>query len=99
MIQYVSSIYCVDNLFIVYLSLKRNPNFKHNFLGTFGISCGMFSNVISLMLKDSDMDSENVTLIRRWVSDGKKLAKGVSLIGTIFKTHSLHCKTKLFHFF
>ena len=79
MIQCVSSIYCIGKLFIIYLSLKRNPNFKHNYSGTFDVSCGMFSNVISLMLR---LMSENVTLIRRWVSDGKKHAKGISLIGT-----------------
>ena len=33
---------------------------------------GMFSDVISLVLKDSDMDSENVSLIRRSVPDGQK---------------------------
>ena len=40
-------------------------------------------NVISLVLKDSDMDSENVTLIRRSVSDGWKTCsfKGLLLIG------------------
>ena len=47
----------------------------------------MFSNVnishvISLVLKDSDTDLENVSLIRRSVSDGHKYAfnRGVSYI-------------------
>ena len=45
----------------------------------------MFSNVISLVLRDSDTDSENVSLIRHSVSDGQKTcnSKGVSLIGTV----------------
>ena len=46
----------------------------------------MFSNDIvfspSLVLRDSDTNSENVSLIRLSVSDGKKKSfKGVSLIG------------------
>ena len=52
---------------------------KRNYVGTFDVSCGMFSNVtisnfISLVLRDSDTDSENVSLIRRSVSDGQKHA-------------------------
>ena len=49
-------------------------------MGIFDFSCGMFSNVISLVLRDSDTDSENVSLIRRSVSDGQKTcsSKGVS---------------------
>ena len=49
----------------------------------FGVSCGMFSDVSSLVLRDSDTDSENVSLIRRSVSDGQETcsSKGVSLIG------------------
>ena len=57
-------------------------------LGTFDVFCGMFcnviiSNVISLVLKDSDTDSGNVSLIWRSVSDGQKTcsSKGVSLMG------------------
>ena len=48
---------------------------------TFLAAC--FSNVISLVLRDSDADSENVSLIRRSVSDGQKTcsSNGVSLIG------------------
>ena len=43
----------------------------------------MFSSVISLVLRDSDSDSDNVSLILFSVSDGKKTcsSKGVSLIG------------------
>ena len=32
----------------------------------------MFNNIISLILRDSDTDSENVSLIRGSVSDGQK---------------------------
>ena len=43
-----------------------------------------FNNVCSLVLSDSDMDSEKVSLIRLSVSDGQKTrrSKGVSLICT-----------------
>ena len=43
----------------------------------------IISYVISLVLKDSDTDSENVSLIRLSVSDGQKTSssKGESLIG------------------
>ena len=49
---------------------------KCNYVGTFDISCSMFgnviiSNVISLVLNDSDTDSENVSLIQRSVSARK----------------------------
>ena len=48
----------------------------------FDVSCDMFSYVISLVLKESDTDSENVSLIWHSVSDGQKAcsSKGVSLI-------------------
>ena len=59
-----------------------------NYAGTFDVSCGMFSNIIicnihSLVLRDSDMDSENVSLILCSISDDQKTgsSKGVSLIG------------------
>ena len=32
-------------------------------MGTFDVICGMISNVISLVLRDSDTDSENVNLM------------------------------------
>ena len=32
--------------------------FKHNYGGTYDGSCSMFSNVISLVLRDGDTDSE-----------------------------------------
>ena len=55
---------------------------------TFDLSCGMFSNliisnVISLVLRDSDTDAEKVSLIRRSVSDGQKTynSEDVSLEG------------------
>ena len=46
------------------------------------VSCSMFSNVISLVVKGSDTDSENVSLIWHSESDGQKTcsSKGVSLI-------------------
>ena len=57
-------------------------------LGGPAICCSMFSNVIisdviSLDLWDSDINSEKVSLIWRSVSDGQKIcsSKGVSLIG------------------
>ena len=82
-IQCIRSRYCIDNLFIIYSFLKRNSIFKRNYGGTFDVSCIMFSNVFHLLLRVNDMESENVTLIRRSVSDGQKTSssKGVSLIG------------------
>ena len=43
----------------------------------------IISNVISLVLRDSDTDSQNVSLILRSVSDGQKSynSKDVSMIG------------------
>ena len=49
------------------LFLERNSIYA----GKFDVSCGMLSNAISLVLCDSDMDSENVSLIRLFVSDGQ----------------------------
>ena len=44
----------------------------------------MFSDVISLILRDSDTDSENVSLRRGSVSDARKSAvQSVSLIDTV----------------
>ena len=61
--------YCIDNLFIIYRFPKRNsPLFKRNYAGTFDVSDDMFSNVIGLVLRDSDTDSENASLIRLSVS-------------------------------
>ena len=67
---------------------QKKFHFKRNYVGKLDISCGMFSNdiisnVISLVLKDGDMDSENLSLIWRSVSDGQKTSssKDVSLIG------------------
>ena len=61
---------------------------KHNYAGTFDVSCGMFSNVsisnvIGLVLRYSDIGSENISFIRLSVSDGQKTcsSKCVSLIG------------------
>ena len=68
----------IELLYIIYL---------RNYMGTFDVSCCMFSNVIfsnviRLVLRDSDTDSENVSLIRCSVTDGQKTcsSKGVSLI-------------------
>ena len=47
-------------------------------MGTFDVSCGMFceviiTNITSLVLRDSDTDSENISLmIWHAVSDGQK---------------------------
>ena len=86
-IQCVRSSYCIDNLFIIYLFLKYSI-FKRNYLETYDVSCSMFSNVIisniiSLILRDNDLDSENVSLIRLSMSDGQKTCNSnvVSLIG------------------
>ena len=51
------------NLFIIYNFLKKKFHFERKYAGTFDVSCGMFSyviisNVISLVLRDSDRDSE-----------------------------------------
>ena len=58
----------------LYTFSLKEFHFKRNYVRTFDISCGMFSNVIisdiiSLVLIDSDTDSKSVTLIRRSVSD------------------------------
>ena len=37
------------------------------------VSGHMFNNVISLILRDSDTNSENINLIRLSVSDGQKI--------------------------
>ena len=67
----------------MYLSLNRNSILKCNYAGTIGVSCDMLNDVISIILRNSDTDSENVSLIQRSVSDGQKTCtpKGVSLIG------------------
>ena len=72
------SCYCIDNCLLYFNSI-----FKHTYVYTFDFSSGMFSNDISLVLRECDTDSENVSLIRRTVSDGQKTcnSKGVSLIG------------------
>ena len=72
-IRCVRSSYYIDKLLIIYLFLKRNSISN----GTFDISCGMFSNVIisnviNLVLRDSDTDSENTSLIWRSVSEDQK---------------------------
>ena len=70
-------------MFIIYLSLKRNSIFERNYAGTFDVSCNMFSDDISLVLRDSNINSENISLIQLSISDGQKTcnAKSVSLIG------------------
>ena len=80
-VQCIRSSYCIDKL--LYLFLQRNSTFKHTHMGAFNVSCGMCSNFVSLILKDSDMDSENVNLIQLSVPDGQKtcIAKDVSSIG------------------
>ena len=58
--------------------------FEGFFLPTFMFSNVIISSVISLVLRDSDTDSENVSLTQCSVSDGQKTlsSKGVSLLGT-----------------
>ena len=79
--QCVRSSNCVDNLFIIYLFLKRNPISRRNYAGTLDVSFDTFNNAISLVLRDSDTDSENVS--QRSGSNGQKTwsSKSVSLIG------------------
>ena len=65
---------------------------------TVDVSCGMFSNVIisqniRIVLRDSDMDSEDVRLIRRSVSDSQKHA------GQRVLTNRYIIKTMLAHMF
>ena len=52
----------------------------------------IISNVISLVLRDSDTDSENVSVIRRSVSDGQISCslKCVSLIGKYYNQIPLY---------
>ena len=60
--QYVRTSYCIDNLFIIYIFRKRNSilNITTREAGAYDF-CGMSRNVISLIFRDSDMDSENIT--------------------------------------
>ena len=80
MIQCVGASYCIYNLFIIYLLLKKH--YKRYYAGTFDVPYGMFNNAISLVLGDSETDSENIILIWRSVSDGQKTCSSmdVSLI-------------------
>ena len=57
---------------LLYTFSQRNSIFKLNYAGKFNVSCGMFSNIISLILRASDTDSENASLLWRYVSDGQK---------------------------
>ena len=67
-------------MFTVDIKQQRNAIYlfpKHNHVKSFDVYFGMFSNVTissitSLVLKISDTDSENVSLIRRSVSAGQK---------------------------
>ena len=74
-------------MFIIYIFSKKY-HIKCNYAGTFDVSSGVvsnviISNVISFVLGDSNADSENVSLKRRFISDGQKIcsSKVVSLIG------------------
>ena len=61
----------------------KNVNVMLEYPRTFDISCGMFSNIISLVLRESYTDLEKVCSIWHSVSDGQKTcsSKGESLIG------------------
>ena len=76
MIQCIRSSFCIANFCIIYPFLKRISMVKCNYAGTVDISCGILSNVIlfspSLVLRESDTDSENISLILLTVSDGQK---------------------------
>ena len=58
-------------------------HFKCNYAGIFYISCSMFNNLISLILRDKRYGFRKCQFDRRSVSDGQKTcsSKGVSLIG------------------
>ena len=71
---------CIDYLYSIYIFLKKLSIFKRHYAGTFDVSCGMFSNVISLVLGYSEnlyleklysenIYSEKVSLIWRSISD------------------------------
>ena len=82
----VGSSYWLHWWFVNYIHfLKRNSIFKRNNDRAFALPAVFFINVnvISLVLRDSDTDSENVSLIRRSVSNSQKTCSstGVSLIG------------------
>ena len=83
MIQCVRSSSCNDDLFNIYIFLKRNSILNVITREHLTFLAGMFTNVVSLILRDGDTDSENVSLIRRSASHGQKTcnSKGVSLIG------------------
>ena len=51
-VQCVRSRYCIDNLFIIYIHLKRKSICKCNYAATFDVTC--------LVFRDSGADSENV---------------------------------------
>ena len=46
-IQCVRSTYCIDNLFIVYIYLKRNSIFKRYYAAFFDVSGSIISTVTS----------------------------------------------------
>ena len=48
------------------------PFFKRKYVGIFDVTRDISSNAISFVLKNGDTDSENVSLIWRFVSDGQK---------------------------
>ena len=69
------------------LFAQKKFHFKCNDTCKLDISCIIFSNVIgniiSLVLRDTDTSSENVSLVQHLVSDGQKTCslKCVTLIG------------------
>ena len=60
-----------DTLFIIYLLLKRNSIFKRNYAVTFDVSCGMFSNVISLIYMgvSTNMDLFEIGIIPSFIEE------------------------------
>ena len=67
-------------------SKKKKSAFTCNYMGIFDVSCGMFSIIIVFspgpVLRDMDMDSDNINLMWLFASDGQKTcsSKGVSRI-------------------
>ena len=67
---------------LLYTFPPKKFHFQSYYTGTFDVPCGMLSNIISLLLRDGDLNSENVSLIQLSVSGGQRTcsSKGVLLI-------------------
>ena len=63
--------YCIDSLFVIHLFLK-NPVLNVITREHLTLLAASLVTPSFLILRDSDTDSENVSLIRPSVSDGQK---------------------------